>query len=420
MKKSKFSLSKIFYNDKFVMLFSVVTALVLWVFVSINSTGSKRELSISNIPVEIELGESAKEAGLEVFEGKEATGSVRIRGNVLVVGVAGAENIKATAKTASITAPGNYTLELVYEKIGNLDFEIVAQSPQFLNVYVDRLREKSFTIDDGGIQRIIDPDHYASTAELSLKEITVSGPETLMDNISNVVAECSFEGELTETQTQIARLVLYDKYGDIIQSDQLTMSANEIEVTLPVYQRKEIKLKPDFSGKPGGFDLARVSIDPESLEIAASGDVFKGFSTISLEQIAFSKINTRSRKLDDLEILIPTGCKNLSNTYRASLTIDMTGIDYKTLLVTNFSVLNLPADKISNVATQSLEVEINGPSEELEKLTKEDLVAEIDMKGKENLTGHTEVPVTIRIKNASGCWAYGEYTANISIDSKEE
>ena len=422
MKKNRFSLSKIFYNDRFVMLFSVVAALALWIFISVNSPESRREYSISNIPIEIELSDSAKEAGLEVFDGKETTGTVRIRGNVLVAGLVGADDIKISAKTAAVATPGTYTLELNYEKVGTLDFDIVSQSPQLVSVYVDRLRERTFTIDDSGVERTIDSEHYAGSVDLSQKEITVSGPETVMDTVDRVVAECVFEGELTATQTQTASLVLYDKYGEIIQNEHLVMSAKEVEATVPVYLRREVELEPDFAGKPSGFDMSRVSIDPASLEIAATDDVFQSFDTIKLEQLDFSRINTRYRSFDNLEILIPTGCKNLSNAYKASLSIDMSGMTYQTFTVTQFEVLNLSSDKEASVSTQSLNVEINGPAGEIANLTEEDIVAVIDMRGRESFTGHTEVPVTIRIKNAPGCWAYYvvEPTANISVSLKEE
>ena len=166
----------------------------------------------------------------------------------------------------------------------------------------------------------------------------------------------------------------------IIQNEHLVMKAKEVEATVPVYLRREVELEPDFAGKPSGFDMSRVSIDPASLEIAATDDVFRVLTP--LEQLDFSRINTRYRSFDNLETLIPTGCKNLSNATKASLSIDMSGMTYQTFTVTQFEVLNLSSDKEASVSTQSLNVEINGPAGEIANLTEEDIVAVIDMRGR--------------------------------------
>ena len=54
--KSKFSIGKLFYNDKFVMLFSIVLAFILWINVSATSQET-RYLTVTDIPVSLpELG----------------------------------------------------------------------------------------------------------------------------------------------------------------------------------------------------------------------------------------------------------------------------------------------------------------------------------------------------------------------------
>jgi hypothetical protein len=51
-------------------------------------------------------------------------------------------------------------------------------------------------------------------------------------------------------------------------------------------------------------------------------------------------------------------------------------------------------------------------------LTENNLFAQIDMAGKENFTGHTEMPVTISISSTTSSWVYGSYMANLSVSEK--
>ena len=81
---------------------------------------------------------------------------------------------------------------------------------------------------------------------------------------------------------------------------------------------------------------------------------------------------------------------------------------------------NLPAGYQAEVYTQSLSVTIVGPPSEIEAFTENNLVAQIDMTGKENFTGQTEVPVTISATGAPNSWVYGSYMVNIGVSAKME
>ncbi len=85
------------------------------------------------------------------------------------------------------------------------------------------------------------------------------------------------------------------------------------------------------------------------------------------------------------------------------------------MLVNNFSVKNLSADKKATVYTKSLYITVVGPEDEIQKLTTDNLSAQIDMSGKQNFTGHTEMPVSISVGNSTSSWVYGSYMANIGV-----
>ena len=58
MKQKKFSLGSLFYDDKFVMLFSVLFSIVLWIFMA---TGNTEEFprQITDVPVTIKLSDAS-------------------------------------------------------------------------------------------------------------------------------------------------------------------------------------------------------------------------------------------------------------------------------------------------------------------------------------------------------------------------
>ena len=140
-KIKKINLGRLFYNNKFVAAFSVVLSLIIWIIVYSSGTESV-PVTISDIPVDIQLSNSAIQDGLKIFSSHDLKARVEIAGNRLVIGQVTKDNIQISASLAAgtIMSPGNYTLELSAKKVGLLkDYEIVSDvKPSVVTDKVDR------------------------------------------------------------------------------------------------------------------------------------------------------------------------------------------------------------------------------------------------------------------------------------------
>ena len=203
---------------------------------------------------------------------------------------------------------------------------------------------------------------------------------------------------------------MYDANGNEIVSDKLKMSTNKVEVTIPVLARQVLPVNVSFTNKPVGltFSPDQITIDPQTIEVAGPQDVLANLANISLTPLDFANISP-TKNVFDLGVTLPASCKNLSSIPVAKVTLDLSSLSTRKMVVNNFVVKNLAADKAASVYTKSLAVTVVGPDSEISKLTENSLVAQIDMSGKENFTGHTEMPVTISISNTTSSWVYGSY-----------
>lgn len=66
MKKKKFSLNALMMNNKFLLVLSVIISLVIWIYMSTGTT-SDTTLTLSNIPIQIDLSDEARNSGLQIF-----------------------------------------------------------------------------------------------------------------------------------------------------------------------------------------------------------------------------------------------------------------------------------------------------------------------------------------------------------------
>lgn len=415
----RINFSKWFYNDKMVMLIATIISFSIWVVVAVNDVQT-RPVTISDIPIEVSLSDSAQRDGLRVFGGKSLTGEIAITGNRIAVGQVTKSDIRISAlQSNNITLPGNYTLELTAQKINSSsNYEFYSSvTPKFVTVMVDRYREVEFNIEDG-ISYRADANYFASSTSFSSSKVIISGPETEVSKVSKIVAQGSIEGVINSTQTITVPLVIYDSYGDVINSDNLVLSETEVSATVPILLKKELPIEVELTNKPSGLTISneQMVISQKTIQIAAPNETLNNMNSVKLKPLDFSRID-RSINNFNLQVNLPAECKNLSNLYSVGVKIDLRSMKSKTISVTQLSPINIPNGKLSKITNYSIPVKVIGPASEISTLKEADVSADVDLKGKEEFTGHTEIVAKFKV-NKPSCWVYGEYKANVSIWNK--
>ena len=103
---SKFSLNRFLHNDRLVMIFSLILAVVVWAVV-VYGPSNEQERTISGVPVTVTLGDYAAETlGMRIVEGQNMTASVKVYGRRSVIEQLTAQDILLTADTTSVISPG--------------------------------------------------------------------------------------------------------------------------------------------------------------------------------------------------------------------------------------------------------------------------------------------------------------------------
>lgn len=414
---------KLFYNNKFVIIFSIISSLAIWIGVSSNDSDIV-PVTISDIPVNIELSESAKQDGLKIFSGHNITARVEVTGNRIVVGQVTKDDIQVTAPQAAgtIMSPGNYTLELSAKKVGVLqDYNIVsAVKPSVITVMVDRYREAEFEV-ESNIDFTAAPGHFVGSTVLSSPKVTLSGPETEISKIKKVAVKCSVPGEVSSTISLKLPIVMYDVYGQPISSETISSSEKIIEATVPVLMKKDVDIVPSFLNFPSDIDFDKnykdaVKVTPSKLTIAGPDYIVSSLNTIALDGIDFSTLNLANNKFT-LPINLPQNCRSLSNIYSADVVVNMSNFREKNLYIKNFKFLNLPKEKSAEIYNGELCITVLAPASKIGNVKSSDIEAQVDFSGLDSC-GSTEVPVKLSMINRNDAWIYGKYCVNVNIKSR--
>lgn len=420
MKINRFNLGRLFYNNKVVMLFSVVFAFIFWVILSTSASESTTKL-ISDIPIQVALSESAKDSGLTVFGVDEIKAEISVTGNRLILGQLSKNDILVTAAQSAnmINSTGKYTLELSAKKNSILnDYELASSvSPKFVTVVVDRFRSQVFDITPN-IKFSANPDYFVPPIALSDSQVEISGPESVVSSIVSVSVEGNIPGTLSRTAyLNDLPINLLDAAENKINTTNLTLSVTRLNATVAILQRKFVSVKPEFTGVPSGLNVKSIpfSVTPAKIEIAAPADVIGKISDVSLDPIDFSQINLDNYQFEP-EVKLPSDCRSLSSTTHATVKMNLLGFQSRTVTVKDVRFKNVPDGKSATASSASLNITVIGPITQLRTLSDGDVSAEIDLSGKEDFIGRTEMPAKIAFSSgANKCWAYGSYGLTVSV-----
>lgn len=419
MKKKKFSLNTLMMNNKFLLVLSVIISLVIWIYMSTGTT-SDTTLTLSNIPIQIDLSDEARNSGLQIFSGAEQTASVTVTGSRAILGTMSESDVTVTAAANTINSSGSYSLPVSATKTNpSSNFQITsAVTPSNINVVVDYLRESSFQIQENVVYKVSD-GYYASTS-LATKSIVISGPQTEISKIDKVSATAEINGTLTDSSTTDAEIVLYDSSGNELSTDLLTMDFDKVKATVSVLPEKTVSVKPTFTNKPSGLEITddMISVEPSTILLAGNKDILEKTDSVNLEAIDFSNLKNEKITFDALGIDIPTDCKNISNSTTAKVTLDLSGFTTKKFTVDNFTVKGLSDKYKSEITQKNISVTVIGPSSQIDDLSADSITGVIDISSSNGTTGSVQMPLVFTFKDADSCWVYGNYKANLTISEK--
>ena len=421
--KNKGFFSRILSNNLSLLIFSLLLSFIIWFVINANSQ-TESNVTISNIPITADLSADAVEDGLVVFGLEDVTASVEVTGNRITVGSLTASDIEIDALQAnSIIAPGSYNLELTAKKIGvktNYNFASNV-TPSSVTVFVDKYKEKTFAISDGLVYKV--EEGYYANSSFSESEVTVSGPETEVLAIDQVVVQGTMEGTKGSTKTEKFDLVYLDKDGNALSLALSDSDVESIDVSLTPIPILEVELSLDVVDAPE--DKPNFSINPSRIKIAAEQSVLDSIedNKVNIGTLDFSALDNTKHSLT-YDISLPNGCKNLSDSTTAKVTIDLSDYDKKTLTINHFSSSNADLTKYNVVFNSSgLDIVVCGPEELIDIIKPSDVIATVDFSNKlvdaDKDSVALELPISIKFtKSFSDCWVNGDYSVSVSVAKK--
>ncbi len=431
--KKSLALGKLFYHNTFVLVFSLLVAIISWFFMM--ATSSDRGVTVEDVPIQVRYSSAAQEEGLEVFHMSSETVNLQVTGNTLLTSQLTANDfeVSVTLNPTDTSVTGNTLQKMDVQvqavKANTLtNFEIARVTPEEVTLEYDRFQEVNLPI-ESDIQCRSADGYYASTPILSADNVTISGPSSSVARIKRVAVSYNVESELKEDAQFSCPLVLYDENNQEITNTAglyLEMNVDKVDVTIPVTPVKTVNLTATTVHQPEGFSQDRIQIEPSTITIAGTANALSGISEIQLDTVIdFADLEAGTTNTFTADIPLPSGVRNIASVgdsttpAQATVTINLNGYSEMSVSVgaSNMQITNPPAGMEAALATSSLVVTLVGPEAQVSRLTGENVAVTVDLANFQDRTGTVEVPATVTLTGsaASSCWATGEYTVSVNI-----
>lgn len=275
--------------------------------------------------------------------------------------------------------------------------EVVRIDPSTVFVKLDSIISQQFEVQ---VNMIGNPaiGFDVEAPELSNETVTISGPESVVNSINQVVAEVNIVDASEDIQRTVD-LVAFDAQGNKVQG--LTMNPNSVQVFIPVSQRggyRTVVVRIVTSGQiASGYRLTNIFSNPPTVTIFSSDpelvDSIPGF-------VETTPINLNGAD-DDMEIRVSLNLPEGINVVGSQNVTVMIGIEP---IQSSISFSNIPIQieglgegLSATVSPESVDVFLSGPVDLLERLSPSTLVVIINLEDREPGT-YTLAPV-VQLEN---------------------
>lgn len=412
-------------HPAFSMLLALLCGFIAWTVVTVY-VDPQGSVTVQDVPINYANSASTYTSqGLDIVEKPDIEAvDVKVTGNSTIIGNIQNSDIMVYPSYAGVSSAGKVTLRLQARLVNTTDFpgniECVVENPKTIDVVFDEVSEKTLPITvDASAVSVADGYMLNKTTAVPA-EITLRGPTSELDQVASVVATVPGDGELSDTTTVPATLELRDENGETFTPQYTTMDSETANVTLTIYQVRELPLVVDFIGTPTNFDTKslKYSLSQDTLRVAGPARTVSALEELTVTDFDLAREFELGRDYQRL-VELPAGIVSLDGVTSVTLSFDTEDMASTTLNISNIKLINVPSNyEIEILSSLVSGVTLYGPADEIEAISADSVVAQIDCQSVNLTVGQQSIPVTIQIPSSTRVFATGSYTVQCEVVAK--
>ena len=268
----------------------------------------------------------------------------------------------------------------VHVECSDKNVEIVERHPSTITVRLERLKQIVLPVRVD----ILDSPPFGfeiknDEVTVSPEQVTVSGPEQLVDQVAQVVADVYLRGA-SETIERKTSIYARNSAGETLN---VTLKPNTVSVKVPIVQRRgfrNLSVRVVWAGQPAlGYRISNVSVDPTIVMAIGDPAIIEELPGY-LETVPVKVDGATNDVVERVALVLPEGV-SIIGTQSVQVTISVTPIQSSLTVQRRVVSQGLSLDLMAVPSPDMVDVILSGPLPKLDALRPEDVQVIVNLFG---------------------------------------
>ena len=408
-------MKKIYNSKAFWMIVSLLASLAIWVYVTSVETDESKT-TFRGVKVELVGEDILKDSkNLVVTDMDTSTVTVEVVGPRRIVGSLSSDQLVAQVDVSKLSRAAYTSQQYTIVYPDGTDTSKLSESrrtPETINFMVSAQTSKSIQV-RGSFDGSLAEGYTAEMPVFEPSTITITGSEAYLKDVE--YAWVTFGKENVDSTYSVETgFTLMDANNEPCSTTGISFSTDVVTATLPLLTLKEVNLDVNIVEGAGATRAnTKITIDPASVTLAGDSALLAGMNKIILATIDLTDFS--STFTETYTIPIDNELKNTTGVTKATVTVEIVGLETKTFRVTNFSCINATEGYEADIITESKEITLRGTPEALAQIKAENIRAVADLTDYKESTGTYMPQVKVYVDGFTDVGAIGENTISIEI-----
>ncbi len=266
-------------------IISLIIAVFLWIIIN-GLTDPITTKVIENIPVRL-VNEAAMDSVGKIFEvvsGENIT--VKVRAKRSIAETLDAEDFLAVADVTKMTEMHAVEIVVNCTRYNETDVEILTKQTEdgtgMMMLALEESDTQSFAVSvvpDGTVAE----GYYIAESLVSPNLLTITGSKTQISRIAKIAVLVNVEGA-TGSFVQSGTPIVYDENGNVIESSKLSLSSEQVQVSMTLLPTKQIQINVTGNGTPFyNYDCTGIEYAPNTVLIAGKSEDLAKIAALELK-----------------------------------------------------------------------------------------------------------------------------------------
>ena len=408
-------MKKIYNSKAFWMIVSLLASLAIWVYVTSVETDESKT-TFRGVKVEL-VGEDIlrDSKNLVVTDMDTSTVTVEVVGPRRIIGSLSSDQLVAQVDVSKLSRAAYTSQQYTIVYPDGTDTSKLSENrrtPETINFMVSAQTSKSIQV-RGSFDGSLAEGYTAEMPVFEPSTITITGSEAYLKDVEYAWVTFSKEN-VDSTYSVETGFTLMDANNEPCSTTGISFSTDVVTATLPLLTLKEVNLDVNIIEGAGATKAnTKITIDPVSVTLAGDSALLAGMNKIILATIDLTDFS--STFTETYTIPIDNELKNTTGVTKATVTVEIVGLETKTFRVTNFSCINATEGYEADIITESKEITLRGTPEALAQIKAENIRAVADLTDYKESTGTYMPQVRVYVDGFTDVGAIGGNTISIEI-----